>query len=261
DARFQMRCGPLVTVLMVFILLGNYSDAARRVKQRQRPSTGIAICKANPKANQMSSKAVSDAKAAKDAQSCAAEAAGKKVKNMMADKASQAAKAAEAALSGKKQLCEELTKNLGETKRVMQEVQRAITASSRGAKTAKRIRDSVRRNFNAMRCLYAQMIKNVESVRRVASNAQRELAEKRSLFKAAKRRVEELNTCLEHGYRDLERNRENAKKANCAAEEARQRIDVMRQLVFKIKNLKKKDLQSLKSLIRRRRRQLKTNIS
>lgn len=251
-----MRCGPLVTVLMVFILLDNYSDAAKRIKQRHKSSNGGAICKTNLKASQISSKAASDAKAAKDAQSCAAETAGKQVKNMLADKATQAAKAAEAALAGKKQLCEELTKNLGETQRVMQEVQRAISASSCGAKTAKRVRDNVRRNINAMKRLYGQMHKNVESLRRVASNGQRELAEKRSLLNAAKQRVEELIICLDKGRKDLERNRENAKKAHCAAEDARQRIDVMRQLVSKIKNLKKKDLQSLKRLIRRRRNQM-----
>ncbi|KAH8382965.1 hypothetical protein KR009_006021, partial [Drosophila setifemur] len=254
DARFPMRCVPLLTVLMLSFLLANHSEAVKQIKPNRRPGGGRIACKANQKASQMASKAACEAKAAKDAQPCAAEAAGHRVKNMLADKAAQAAKAAEAVLAGKKQLLQELSKNLCETQRVIHEVQRAISASSCAVKAETRIRDSVRRNMGCLKAVFGRMSKNLDNIRRTEANAQKEVGEKRSLLDAAKRRVDELHKCVQHAQVDLEKNRENAKKANCSAEEAKQRINVMQQLVAKIKKLKRKDLQSLTKLLRRRRR-------
>jgi len=105
-----------------------------------------------------------------------------------------------------------------------------------------------------MQNLLQEMGTSLENIRRVALSAQKEAAEKRSLLEAAKRRVEELHNCLAQAQTDLEKNRESAKKASDAATEAQQRVEAVRQLVSKIKMLRRKDLQSLNSFLRRRRR-------
>ncbi|KAH8354282.1 hypothetical protein KR084_005733, partial [Drosophila pseudotakahashii] len=253
DARFPMRYESLVTMLLlVNILLMSTADSAQRNDPRFKP--GSFVCKTNAKASQMALKAAKDAKDAKDAQPSAGECAGHRAKAMLADRALQAAKAAEAALNGKKQLLEEYTMSLAETKRVIEEIQRAIAASSCSAKAAKGIRDKLRISLASMQNLMQEMGGNLDNIRRVALNAQKDAVEKRSLLEAAKRRVEELHNCLAKAHADLERNEESAKKASDAATEAQQRVDAVRKLVSKIKMLRRKDLQSLNSFLRRRRR-------
>uniref|UniRef100_B3NZU2 GG24806 n=2 Tax=Drosophila erecta TaxID=7220 RepID=B3NZU2_DROER len=248
-----MRCESLVTMLLLLnILLTSTANPAQRNDPRFKPAS--IPCKTNIKASQVACKAAKDAKDAKDAQPGAAEVAGQRARAMLADRALQAAKAAEAALNGKKQLLDELTKSLAETKGVIEEIQRAIAASSCSSNTTKGIRNQLRKSLAFMQSLLQEMSGNLDNIRRVALSAQKEAAEKRSLLEAAKRRVEELHNCMSQAQIDLERNRESAKKASEAAREAQQRIETVQKLVTRIKMLKRKDLQSLESFLRRRRR-------
>eukprot|EP00099_Drosophila_melanogaster_P022335 NP_649787.2 uncharacterized protein Dmel_CG11698 [Drosophila melanogaster] len=252
DARFPMRCDSLVTMLLLSnILLSTAAHPAQRNDPRFKP--GSLPCKTSMKASQVASKAAKDAKDAKDAQPCAAEMAGYRAREMLADRALQAAKAAEAALNGKKQLLDEYTKSLAETNRVIEEIQRAIAASSCSATSAKGIRDKLCTSVNIMKSMLKEMGGNLDNIRRMADSAQKEALEKRSLLKAARMRVEELHSCMCEAQKDLERNKQSAKKANDAAKEAQQRIEALQKLVSRIKMLKRKDLQSLENFLRRRR--------
>ncbi|KAH8278842.1 hypothetical protein KR018_010287 [Drosophila ironensis] len=257
DARFQMRCGPSVTVILVaVVLLASLSDAARRPNSQSGPTTSP-LCKSNVKSSLMASQAAKEAKDANDAQCNAAHAAELRVKSVLADKATQAAKAAEVALSGKKQLLDELAKNLCETQRVMEEIKRIIGNSSCGMK-AELSRQHLQKNVNMIRTLYSQMIINLKKFQQVATSAQRETDQKRRILEAAKLRLDELHACVKQGRDDLEANRQFVKKAKLAAKDAKDRIDTLRQLASRIKTLKRKDLNSLKRYLRQNRKHRKT---
>lgn len=230
----------LLAMLLGNILLASTTEIAKRgLDPRHKP--GGVFCKPNQKPSQMASKAATDAKAAKDAQSCAADAASHRVKAILADRAVLASKGAEAALAGKKQLLDQLLESLAETKGAMEEVQRAIDASTIFSKTVCRIREKARQRLANMQSLFKEEWANVEGLRRMVASAQRAVMEKRSLLNTAMGRVAELHACMKEAQTHNERNREIAKKANCSAAEAKKRIETMRLLVSKIKKLKRMD--------------------
>lgn len=221
---------------------------------RYQPRSSQYFCKANQKATQVASDAATVAKAAMDAQPGAAEAASQEVKIMLADRAQLAADAASEVLEGKKLQLDGLSKRMVENRYAIEEGQRAIAASACNVETVMRIRDNTRRDLDNMLGLLKEQRANQEDIHQLMANAEREEEDRQSLLEAAERRVEELNTCMKQAQEDLEGVRESAKKANCAAEEARQRIDTLRRLVPKIKKLKRMDSAAMGRFLRRRRR-------
>ncbi|KAH8250890.1 hypothetical protein KR038_009829, partial [Drosophila bunnanda] len=206
-ATFKMRCGTLLTVLLVNILLANITEMAKH-------DYVSFFYKKNPKSSQVAPKAVKGATSTKDV-------AGQRVKPILLSQAYLATMAADAAQCAKKQLLDQFTENLAETRGAMEEVQRAIAASSTFMKTVCRIRNKTRQRLADLQGIYKE---EMDTMLEMVGNARQLVVEKVGLVGAAKSRVEELHISMKEAQAVLDRNRDMAEKANCSAAEAMKRL-------------------------------------
>ncbi|SPP82663.1 uncharacterized protein LOC117585237 [Drosophila guanche] len=167
-------------------------------------------------------KASAKPKGATDSPSgCATQKSGNTTESM------DASMAAETLIAGNKQLLDALESSLSEIKKFREKMKKAAASSSNTAKMAKRVRNNNQKIVANLKCLYGEFQVSLEKIRSVAENAKREVMEKRKLEETAKRRVEYLKKNLDELQADMKRTRDSAKKANCAAKQAKQRVDTI----------------------------------
>ncbi|KAH8304289.1 hypothetical protein KR059_005647 [Drosophila kikkawai] len=243
---------PITILLVASLLLGGITTATFNC---ERYSPRMSFCKSNlEKATQVAAEAAKAAKAALDAQTDAGEAASQQVKLMLSERAQQAAKAATQVLAGKKHQLDILAKRLDENRKAIEEGKRAIAATICTLKRSLWIRDNTRQGLKNMIRMYKESRSTRADIKYLAAFAQQEEAEKKKLLQTALRRLVELKKCMKQAQAELKKIRESVKKANCAAVEARQRSDLLRKLVPKIKKLKREDLKTVKDFLLKRRR-------
>ncbi|KAH8356055.1 hypothetical protein KR200_008919 [Drosophila serrata] len=205
-----MRCGTLLIILLVNILLANITEMT------QQDLVGF-FFKGKPKCIQVAPKEITGATSPK-------EVVGSKVKSILSSQGYLASMTADAILVGKKQVLDQLLENLAETRGAMEEVQRAIVTSSTFMKTVGRVRNKTRDRLTNLQGIYKE---EMDTMRGMVANARQLVKEKLSLVEASKFRVEELHTLMKEARAALDRNWDMSKKANYSAAEARKHIGTM----------------------------------
>ncbi|KAH8380935.1 uncharacterized protein LOC110181917 [Drosophila serrata] len=241
---------PLTTLVVFSLLLVSMTDASPSFNNCNKGTK--ASCKIN---HQMASKVAAEAAtSAAAALKAGGEAATQQIRLVLSEHAQQAAAAASDILAGKKNQLEALNKRLAENQKAIDEGNRAIAITIGTMKRVSWIRESTRQGLENMMSMYNESLGTQADVNYLADFAEQEEVEKTKLFTEATRRLDNLKKCMNLAEEDLKSIRQSAIEANNAADEAKQRIDMLRQLVPKIKMLKREDLQTVTDFLLKRRR-------
>lgn len=218
-------------------------------KEQNPPSQGS--CKLNLKSTKIAATAADEASAAKNAQKCASEEAGRRVMDRLADKAEQAARAAEAALHGKKQLLEQLEQSHCQAEAVIEEVKKILARSKCNINTVIRLAANIKNHQEVMQSFLKATKADLEKYKEIAACTQKDIRKKYMIIMGVSKRAEQLKKCIEKAKKDLCRTEKIAQKAETAAIEAAQRAEMARNLFEKTKQLKKRDLKLFQRIFKK----------
>ncbi|XP_034484384.1 uncharacterized protein LOC117789462 [Drosophila innubila] len=249
-----MRYESLVLIFIVSIVLmvsAKSSHYQKKFRSGLCAGGNPSFCKINLKSTNMASKAADEAKAAKEAQTCAGEEASHRAMDQLADKAEHAARAAEAALKGKKQLLDRMLSTRNGTDEVIEEIKNAMCISRSNIQAVARVTSDFKQTLEQLQCWHDEAQANLVSLREIAANIRKDVKEKQKVLMESQQRVNNLKKCLMEATEDLDRTEKIAEQAESAAQEAKERINAVKDAFEKIKRLRKKDARSLRWILKR----------
>lgn len=171
----------------------------------------------------LAAQAAQEAKQASDEMASAVKIASDRIKLEYADKAASAARAAEAVLASKQQMLQQLEMEVREGEAVVQEEAAELCAaeshSALTTKTYQQAKEALNLLMNSIKMTRA----NLENSDMVAAACNQFVADKSSLMNAAQKRVQLLLHQLAEARADYAKTKKAANKAECAANEAKQR--------------------------------------
>ncbi|KAH8244103.1 hypothetical protein KR038_003965, partial [Drosophila bunnanda] len=228
---------PLKIIVAVSLLLAAMADASQSYDGNKHKKS---LCQINHQmAAQVAAETATAATAAMDADGPATD----HMKLVLAKNAEEAAAAASDIMVGKKNELDVLAKRLIENQKAIEEGDRAMGLARCALKRVLWIRESTRQGLENMMHMYNESRGAQDEINSLADFARQEEAEKAKLLKDASRRLDSLKNGMKLAQEELESIRKSAKEANLAADNARERVDLLRKLAPEIRKLNGKQLQ------------------
>lgn len=205
---------------------GCYQSCEDSVRDQQpatvSPSRNVVAC-AKTLGTGLAAQAAQEAKQASDEMASAVKIASDRIKLEYADKAASAARAAEAVLASKQQMLQQLEMEVREGEAVVQEETAELCAAETHSALAMKTYQQAKEALNLLMSSIKMSRVNLDNSDMVAAACQQFVADKSALMNAAQKRVQLLLHQLAEARADHAKTKKAADKAECAANEAKQR--------------------------------------